>query len=97
MAAADYLELVDETVFCVDVGWRKPAPQIFEHTLARLGVAAYRALFVGDDLRWDVEGARRSGIAPVLLSDVVSTASQCHTIQRRADLIPMLQRSADTD
>jgi putative hydrolase of the HAD superfamily len=90
------LELVDEAVFCVDVGWRKPAPQIFEHTLARLGVAAQRALFVGDDLRWDVEGARRSGIAPVLLSDVASTASQCHTIQRLADLIPMLQRSART-
>jgi putative hydrolase of the HAD superfamily len=90
------LELVDEAMFCVDVGWRKPAPQIFEHTLARLGVAPQRALFVGDDPRWDVEGARRSGIAPVLLSDVASTARQCHTIQRLADLIPMLQRSAHT-
>jgi putative hydrolase of the HAD superfamily len=89
------LELVDEAVFCVDVGWRKPAPQIFEHTLARLGVAAQRALFVGDDLRWDVEGARLSGIAPVLLSDDASAASQCRTIQPLADLIPMLQRSAD--
>lgn len=90
------LELVDEAVFCVDVGWRKPAPQIFEHTLACLGVEAQRALFVGDDLRWDVEGARRVGIAPVLLSDDASTASQCDTIQWLAELIPMLQRSADT-
>ena len=90
------LELVDEAVFCVDVGWRKPAPQIFEHTLAHLGVAAQRALFVGDDPRWDVEGARRMGIAPVLLSDDASTASQCPTIQRLADLISMLQRPAGT-
>src|ERR1700691_2214694 len=47
------LDLVDEAIFCVDVGWRKPAPQIFEHALTRLGVAARRAVFVGDDVRWD--------------------------------------------
>jgi putative hydrolase of the HAD superfamily len=89
--------LVDEAVFCVDVGWRKPAPQIFEHTLARLGVGAQRAVFVGDDLRWDVEGARCSGIEPVLLSDASPTASNCRTIHRLTDLIPMLQRSADAN
>lgn len=91
------LELVDAAVFCVDVGWRKPAPQIFEHTLGRLGVPARRALFIGDDLRWDVEGAHQVGMVPVLLSDDASAASQCHTIQHLADLTPMLWRPADTE
>jgi putative hydrolase of the HAD superfamily len=86
------LDLVNEAVFCVDVGWRKPAPQIFEYALTRLEVAAKRAMFVGDDLRWDVEGARSVGIVPILLSETVSDTSHCRTIQRLADLIPMLQR-----
>lgn len=85
------LELVDEAVFCVEVGWRKPAPQIFEHALKRLGVAANRTVFVGDDLQWDVEGARSVGITPVLLSDVPSSADGCRVIQRLTDLIPALQ------
>jgi putative hydrolase of the HAD superfamily len=87
------LELVDDAVFCVDVGWRKPRPQIFEHTLTRLGVTAKRALFVGDDLRWDIEGASSVGITPVLLSEIPSSVSYCRTIQRLADVIPMLQQS----
>lgn len=85
------LELMDEAVFCVDVGWRKPAPRIFEHALARLGVTAQRAVFVGDDPRWDVEGASSVGIAPVLLCDGPLATRNCPTIQRLADLIPVLQ------
>jgi FMN phosphatase YigB (HAD superfamily) len=61
--------------------------------LMRLGVTADRSLFVGDDLRWDVDGARSVGMAPVLLSDVSSPVSDCRTIQRLADLIPLLQPS----
>ena len=87
------LEWVDTAVFCVDVGWRKPAPQIFEQALMCLGVTAARALFVGDDLQWDVEGARSAGIAPVLLSDVPLSVDDCCVIQRLAELIPMLQSS----
>jgi putative hydrolase of the HAD superfamily len=89
------LELLDEAIFCVDVGWRKPAPQIFEHALTCLGVTADRAVFVGDDLRWDVEGARSVGLAPVLLAEVPSSASDCLVIPRLSDLIPLLT-TADT-
>jgi hypothetical protein len=34
------------------------------------GLASATPLLVGDDLRWDIEGALRSGIETVLLSDV---------------------------
>jgi HAD superfamily hydrolase (TIGR01509 family) len=62
------LRRVDAAVFCVDVGWRKPHPAPMLRAVAELGVEAREALFVGDDPRWDIEGAQRAGIRPVLLS-----------------------------
>lgn len=59
--------LVDAAIFCVEIGWRKPAPQIFQHALERMGAEAGRTLFVGDDRRWDVEGPQRIGMRAVLL------------------------------
>ncbi len=61
------LEEVDAAVFCVDVGWRKPAAPVFAEALRKLDVAAEDAWFVGDDPRWDVDGARRAGLRPLLL------------------------------
>jgi putative hydrolase of the HAD superfamily len=56
---------LDTVVFCSDIGWRKPARQIFEFTLDRLGAAASDCLFVGDNPRWDVAGPRALGIEAV--------------------------------
>jgi FMN phosphatase YigB (HAD superfamily) len=56
---------LDTAVFCSDVGWRKPARQVFEFTLARLGTAPGDCLFVGDNPRWDVAGPRAVGIEAV--------------------------------
>jgi len=54
-------------IFCSDVGYRKPAPQIFRAAIDRLGVAPRETLFVGDEPVWDVEGAERAGIPAVLM------------------------------
>ena len=53
-------DAVGLTVFCVDCGWRKPARQIFDHTLERLGATPAQCVFVGDDPRWDIAGRSRS-------------------------------------
>lgn len=45
----------------------KPHPAIFEQALHRAGCAPGEALFVGDTLRQDVEGANRVGLRSVLL------------------------------
>ncbi len=55
-------DAVDMTVFCRDVGWRKPARPIFRRALERLGLPPEACLFVGDHPVWDVEGPRRVGI-----------------------------------
>jgi putative hydrolase of the HAD superfamily len=62
------LERMDAVTFCVDVGWRKPHPAPYLHTLKKLAIEPSDAVFVGDDPHWDVEGALRAGIRPILVS-----------------------------
>lgn len=59
------LALFQHWSFSDDVGWYKPAPQIFEHALAGLGVDARHAAHVGDLRRTDVGGARSMGMTAV--------------------------------
>ena len=58
---------VDAAVFCGDVGWRKPARQIFEFTLEKLQARPEQCLFVGDDPRWDLVGPQALGMEAVLI------------------------------
>lgn len=58
--------LLDVTVFCTDVGWRKPAAAPFERALMQLAVSPSEAIFVGDEPSNDIEGARNAGLRPVL-------------------------------
>jgi FMN phosphatase YigB (HAD superfamily) len=44
------------------VGWRKPAPLIFEEALRRVGVTPEQTLFVGDRADIDVLGAHQVGM-----------------------------------
>jgi HAD superfamily hydrolase (TIGR01509 family) len=53
--------LVDTVVASADVGVAKPDPRIFEIALGRLGVAAERALHVGDGSA-DEDGAASAGL-----------------------------------
>lgn len=55
-------ERVDVVVLSSEAGARKPEPAIFEQALAELGVAAGDALFVGDRLVADVQGAAAVGM-----------------------------------
>jgi len=59
--------LIDERVYSVDVGRRKPAPHIFRLALSRLGVEPSHAAFVGDRRYQDVWGAGRLGMRTVLV------------------------------
>jgi putative hydrolase of the HAD superfamily len=58
-------DLLDVIVFSEEVGFRKPQPEIFLHALSELGVEPENAMFVGDRLDADVQGAARVGMATV--------------------------------
>lgn len=62
--------LLDTVVTSAEAGTPKPAPQIFELALARLGAAADRSVHVGD-AEADAEGARAAGLRfePAPLAD----------------------------
>lgn len=55
-------EIVSTTTSSKDVDTAKPQPDIVEIALARAGVNADQAVFVGDAV-WDVEACERAGVA----------------------------------
>ena len=50
------------------VKFRKPDPRIIERSLAALRIDRSEAVFVGDSLEFDVEGARRAGLKSILIA-----------------------------
>jgi putative hydrolase of the HAD superfamily len=91
LARHGLLEVVDATVFCVDVGRRKPAAEPFARALELLGVWAKRAWFVGDDPVWDVGGARAAGLTPILVGPEAA-GEPCLRVATLADLVPLLKK-----
>jgi putative hydrolase of the HAD superfamily len=81
------------TVFCMDCGKRKPDPVVFRFALDQLGIRAEEAVFVGDDARWDVFGARQVGMRAVLLEPLGATEveSDVGRIRNLSELIPLLE------
>jgi putative hydrolase of the HAD superfamily len=65
VAAFGLADLVDVCVFSSEVGAAKPAPAIFLCALDELGVDPLDAMFVGDSLAGDVQGAANVGMTTV--------------------------------
>jgi putative hydrolase of the HAD superfamily len=63
------LPLLDELIFSSECGLWKPDPRIFELALDRLSVRPQRAVFVGDRLAEDVQGAKRAGLHALWIDD----------------------------
>ena len=68
-------DAVDAAVFSSEVGRRKPAPELYQAALDRLGVAAAETLHVGDRVLEDYEGPRRLGMQAVLCTALARTPS----------------------
>jgi FMN phosphatase YigB (HAD superfamily) len=65
---------VDVAVDSETVGATKPDPRIFQAALDALATSADRAVFVGDSLPRDMEGARRLGMRHIWLHPGATTA-----------------------
>lgn len=65
--------LFNAIIISSEVGYEKPAPQIFETALDQLGVDASKAIHVGDDARNDKIGANALGIDSWLWGKEVHT------------------------
>jgi HAD superfamily hydrolase (TIGR01509 family) len=89
--------LVSETV-----GYRKPRREIFEATLAALGVAPAETLHVGDSLRADVAGAAALGLRTAWITRRVADPAKALAAHEGpapdlvvADLAELLEAVAD--
>jgi len=86
------LELVVDSHY---EGIEKPDPEIFQRALARMGIRAERAVYVGDIYAIDVVGARAAGLAPVLIDAVGAYAEvDCPKIERLRELLDRIPRRA---
>jgi FMN phosphatase YigB (HAD superfamily) len=88
--------LFEAVVVSDAVGWRKPHPRIFEHALRAMDIVPADALFVGDRLELDVDGAAGSGIDAVWVdhgreSWTPDHAVPKHTIRRLEELVEILE------
>lgn len=57
----------DFTSVSCDIGFTKPSPVIFEHTIGKFGLPPERMLHVGDQLDEDVNGAKDAGLHSLLI------------------------------
>jgi len=67
LADLNLLKYFDEVVFSHEAGCTKPAPEIFHHAAALLGLPPAAILHVGDNDREDVVGARAAGFHAILV------------------------------
>ena len=76
-----------------DHGFLKPHPSIFRAALDRVGTSAADGLMVGDSMTHDIDGARRVGMAAVLLvrsGQAPETAGDIPVIRTLAELPTLL-------
>ena len=79
----DYFDIVVGTDTCKKI---KPDKRIFLYTVGRLGIKPDEALFVGDSLEKDFEGAKNSGLAALLI-DRENKFKISGSIQNLADVL----------
>ncbi len=73
------------------VGVEKPHPEIFQIALARSGMKASEALFIGDTYSTDIGGAQLAGLAGVLIDRVGAYPdAQCRHITALPELEQLL-------
>ena len=93
LGLADHL---DFAITSAETGAEKPDPAMFRAALERARVDPQEAVHVGDQLSSDVDGARRAGIAPVLLDRDRNHPGYkgCPRIESLTELPPLLDSPA---
>jgi putative hydrolase of the HAD superfamily len=87
-------KLFDVVVVSGAVNKRKPSPEIFEKALKKLGITAENAVFVGDTLDADIEGAKNAGMKAIFIErrpqKEVKRACPDQTIKTLGELLAAL-------
>jgi len=85
-------QLLETVTYSQEAGFAKPAPEIFAKALERAHCAPSEALYVGDSIPTDVEGARRSGLHGAWLNrERHADSVDCPTIHDLGELPHVLE------
>lgn len=89
--------LIEFIVTSHDAGVEKPHPQIFKYALAKAAVEPAEAIFVGDQILSDIQGAQNAGILPVLLDryDNYSNYTDCLRVSDMTAIYDWLKNFSD--
>jgi putative hydrolase of the HAD superfamily len=79
---------LDSITISSQTGWAKPSPEIFSHALKSNGFDFSQAVYIGDELEDDIQGALAAGLKPIFLdrSGGRQTPSGVTRIQRLDEL-----------
>ncbi|MCX8149903.1 MAG: HAD family hydrolase [Candidatus Bathyarchaeota archaeon] len=77
----------DVVVVSEENGWRKPHKKIFHDTLAKLGVKAEAALYIGDSPIEDIKGAAEAGLKSVFVSSQFYSFQDLEKSGQKADVV----------
>jgi putative hydrolase of the HAD superfamily len=76
-------------------GYRKPSPEAFRRVCDELAVAASDAVYVGDSITHDVEGALSAGLTPVWVDRhggaACSLPQGAHSVESLSELPRLLK------
>ncbi|WP_161987418.1 HAD family hydrolase [Prescottella subtropica] len=86
----------DAVIASVDVGWRKPNPEIFRFATESVGVEPEDAVFVGDSWRPDVVGPRSAGMNAVFVGAHTQPTDDGVTVVDSLHRVPDAVRSVRT-
>lgn len=97
-SALDAEDAIDAATFSGDVESSKPAPDLVEAALGKVGVPAEEAVFIGDTV-WDVHACQQAGVPCVgvlsggFSADELTSAGAVEVYRDAADLLTALPDS----
>jgi putative hydrolase of the HAD superfamily len=94
----DIRKYFERVVISVEVGWRKPRPEIFLKALELLNLGPGDALYVGDNYQADVVGAKSVGMDVIWINrkdDKIADQKYHpnHTVSNFTEIINLIRYS----
>jgi putative hydrolase of the HAD superfamily len=87
LGLAKYFDVI---TISVEAGATKPAPQIFQQTLEKLGLPAENVLHVGDSNREDYLGPQQVGMPAILVERGHAEPEASHILSSLSEIPPLL-------
>ncbi|MDH5449125.1 MAG: HAD family hydrolase [Candidatus Bathyarchaeota archaeon] len=81
----------DVTVGIDSCNKAKPDKEIFLYALDQLGVRSNEALFIGDSVKYDYEGAKRAGLKPFVIDREGKAPSQCDKMRSLTEVLSFVK------